>query len=181
MRPLDAADALGQLADDVRLSVVAALVLGHSTVDDIVEASSVPKRQVLQALARLESGGLVTRRGASWSFELDRLREVARDARPRAQPDDVGDVDARRGAVLRSFLHAGRLVQIPTQHSKRLVVLDHICRVFEIGVRYPETEVNVMLRAFHPDHAALRRYLVEEGFLARDQNVYWRIGGTVDL
>jgi len=33
----------------------------------------------------------------------------------------------------------------------------------------------------HPDHAALRRYLGDGGFLAREDNVYWRSGGTVEL
>jgi hypothetical protein len=28
--------------------------------------------------------------------------------------------------------------------------------------------VDGILRAFHPDHAALRRYLVDEGFLGRE-------------
>ena len=60
------------------------------------------------------------------------------------------------------------------------MILDHVCRVFEPGVRYSEREVSVLLRAFHPDYAALRRYLVDEGFLARADGVYWRIGGTVD-
>ena len=163
------------------MRVVAALVLGAATTDQVVAASGVPKRRVLEALTRLEAAGLVVHEKAGWTFDLARLREIARQARPRGEPDDVGDVDARTGAVLRTFLREGRLTQIPMQHSKRLVVLDHICRVFEVGVRYPEKEVNAMLRAFHPDHAALRRYLVEEGFLAREQNVYWRTGGTVDL
>ena len=38
-----------------------------------------------------------------------------------------------------------------------------------------------MLSAFHPDYAALRRGLVDEGFLARDGGIYWRIGGTVEV
>lgn len=177
----DALDALAALADAERLSVVAALVLGASSTDDVVAASSVPKRRVLEALTRLEAAGLVVRDKSGWTFDLDRLRELVREARPRAEPDDVGDVDAQTGAILRTFLRGGRLVQIPIQHTKRVVVLDHICRVFDIGVHYPEKEVNALLRAFHPDHAALRRYLVEEGFLARDNNVYWRVGGTVDL
>ena len=46
-------------------------------------------------------------------------------------------------------------------------------------MRYDETDVNNRLRAFHPDVAALRRYLVEEGFLDRESGVYWRTGGTV--
>ncbi len=87
--------------------------------------------------------------------------------------------DAER--VLRNFLRDGQLVTIPAKQSKRRVVLDHIARLFEPGVRYPEREVNALLRAFHPDYAALRRYLVDEHFLAREHGEYWRIGGTVDL
>ena len=45
-------------------------------------------------------------------------------------------------------------------------MLDQVARVFEPGVRYPEREVYALLRAFHPDYAALRRYLVDEGFLS---------------
>jgi hypothetical protein len=86
----------------------------------------------------------------------------------------------QRDSVLRAFLDAeGRLTAIPAKHSKRLVVLDHLAQLFEPGERYPETEVNRRLRAAHYDVAALRRYLVEDGFLDRGAGMYWRIGGTV--
>ena len=82
--------------------------------------------------------------------------------------------------VLRAFLDAdGRLVRMPAKHSKRLVVLNHVCHVFEPGVRYSEREVNALLRVFSDDYAMLRRYLVDEGFMARDGGVYWRTGGTL--
>jgi hypothetical protein len=32
----------------------------------------------------------------------------------------------------------------------------------------------------HPDTAALRRYLVDEGILDREHGEYWRAGGTFD-
>ena len=87
---------------------------------------------------------------------------------------------AARDAVLRRFLDEdGRIAQVPAKLAKRLVVLDHVAHAFEVGVRYPEREVDAVLRAFHPDHAALRRYLVEHGFLTREAGVYWRSGGTV--
>ncbi len=38
-----------------------------------------------------------------------------------------------------------------------------------------------MLSSFHPDFAALRRYLVENGFLTREDSVYWRSGGTFEV
>jgi hypothetical protein len=87
---------------------------------------------------------------------------------------------ADRDRVLAAFLTPdGRLVRVPARHRKRLVVLDHLARVFEPGRRYPEPEVNALLRAFHDDVASLRRHLVDEEFLARDAGVYWRTGGTV--
>jgi hypothetical protein len=58
-----------------------------------------------------------------------------------ATPDrtyvDHGAGDPSEAAVLRTFLPEGRIVQIPAQETKRLVVLDHVCRVFEPGRRYP--------------------------------------------
>jgi hypothetical protein len=87
---------------------------------------------------------------------------------------------ADRDKVLRAFLDDdGRLVAMPAKHRKRLVVLDHVARVFVPGERYPESEVNILLRAFDDDVAMLRRYLVDEGFLTRERGVYWRTGGTV--
>lgn len=84
--------------------------------------------------------------------------------------------------VLRAFLtDDGRLHTIPSKRAKLLVVLDHLAQAFEPGRRYPEAEVNEMLQRFHPDHAALRRYLVENLFLTREDGVYWRSGGTVEV
>jgi hypothetical protein len=37
-----------------------------------------------------------------------------------------------------------------------------------------------MLAQVHPDAAALRRYLVDDGFLSRAGGMYWRTGGTTD-
>jgi hypothetical protein len=99
-----------------------------------------------------------------------------------AESTELQQALAGRDRVLRAFLDAdGRLRSVPAKHSKRLVVLDHVARVFEPGLRYPEVEVNALLRAFHDDVAMLRRYLVDEGFLDRDHGVYWRTGGTVVL
>ena len=93
-------------------------------------------------------------------------------------PDDA---PRRREQVLRAFFDAdGRLTTIPARRAKRLVVLDALAQLFEPGERYAETEVNAQLRTAHDDVAALRRYLVDEGFLGREGGLYWRTGGTVD-
>lgn len=84
--------------------------------------------------------------------------------------------------VLRSFLtDDGRLHTIPSKRAKLLVVLDHLAQAFEPGRVYPEAEVVEVLQRFHPDHAALRRYLVDDQFLSRDAGHYWRSGGTFSV
>jgi len=84
--------------------------------------------------------------------------------------------------VLANFLDPdGRLKTIPTKPAKLLVVLDRIAQEFEPGQTYPEAQVNDVLRRFHPDFAALRRYLVENGFMTREDNLYWRSGGTFEV
>ena len=94
---------------------------------------------------------------------------------------DLQDALRDRDAVLRAFVSPdGSLTSIPTKIRKRLVVLDLLAQEFEPGEKYAETDVNNRLRAYHPDVAALRRYLVEEGFLDRADGSYWRAGGTVD-
>lgn len=106
--------------------------------------------------------------------------ELARASQ--AEDATVGGMEGHeRQQILERFLLGGRLVQMPAKRSRRLVVLDHLAQSFEPGLRYTEPEVNAALRGFDDDVAALRRYLVDEGFLAREAGVYWRSGGSVDL
>lgn len=92
----------------------------------------------------------------------------------------LGQALQQRDQVLRAFLDdEGRIMHIPAKVAKRLVVLDHVAQAFEVGRRYPERQVNDILRRFHHDWAMLRRYLVDEGFLSREGGAYWHSGGTV--
>jgi hypothetical protein len=89
------------------------------------------------------------------------------------QPADVAK-------VMRAFVVGGRLTSIPTAHAKRLVILDWLAQLFEPGRHYSEKMVNLIIGQHHPDTAALRRYMVDAGFLDREAGQYWRSGGTVD-
>lgn len=171
---------LGLLADEARLRAFAAVLLGEYSSEDVAERAGLGGKDVLRALSRLEAGGLVARAAdGRWVAHPEVLRHAAAAAAPQRARVDHGAVDADEAAVLRVFMPDGRLNQIPAQLSKRRVILDHVCRVFQPGVRYAERDVNTLLRAFYPDYAALRRYLVDEGFLSREGGFYWRSGGTV--
>jgi hypothetical protein len=55
-----------------------------------------------------------------------------------------------------------------------------VAQAFEPGRKYPEAEVDEVLKAIFHDHCTLRTYLVEETFMSRTAaGIYWRVGGTV--
>jgi hypothetical protein len=177
----DAATIVGLLADDDRRRVSAALVLGESTLEEVREATGLTSRRAATALARLVSGDLVVRsdRGdhvlVGEAFRLAAM--AAAPVRPGPDPtDDMPEDDAR---IRRRYVRGGRLTQIPSQLSRRRVVLDRLAQEFDVGSRYSERQVNAILGRFHEDVASLRRFLVDEGFLDRAAGEYWRSGGSV--
>ena len=76
---------------------------------------------------------------------------------------------------------AGRLLSIPVQRKKRVVVLKWLVEDFQPGSKYEEAEVNRILARRHPDFAALRRYLVDEELMQRRRGVYWRTGSVPNV
>jgi hypothetical protein len=71
------------------------------------------------------------------------------------------------------------LLAEPVRLRAFAAVLEHIVTTFEPGVKYPERDVDAVLRAWHPDCPSPRRHLVDEELMAREGGVYWRIGGPV--
>lgn len=174
---------MAALLDPGRLRIAGALVGVHLTTDDLVELTGLDRRDVLEAIGTLRQAGLADSAEGTHTVPIERLRALAAAQSPVPEPMDasigVGMLDHERD-VLSRFFEGHTLTEIPTTWSKRIVVLQRLALEFEIGRRHPESEVNDILRAFHSDVAALRRHLVDEGFLDRERGEYWRSGGRTD-
>lgn len=170
----------GLLAEDDRLRSFAAVVLGAGTPSEVAAATGLAGRDVVKALFRLEEGGLIVTVNGRVVAASGAFKDAIREHSPGPIPEEPLDPDQERAAVLRAFVRDGRLVQMPAARGKRRIVLEHIVTDFEPGVRYPERAVNAMLRIWYDDYATIRRYLVDEDLLSRENNVYWRSGGYVD-
>lgn len=183
---LDPAALVGLLAEQDRLKAVAALALGAATLEEVAERAALDPRRAAAALERLAGGGLVEPVGrGGLRLASERFKEAARlhaQRRAAAAPEESFSGAAPEAAgILRNFVSEGRLRQLPAARSKRLVVLDWLAKRFEPGVTYPERDVNLLLGRAHADVAAMRRHLVDEGFLERRSGFYWRAGGTFEV
>jgi hypothetical protein len=80
-----------------------------------------------------------------------------------------------RARTIGRFIKDGRLVGWPAQYSRQLYVLEEVAKVFEPGMRYGERDIdNILKQIYEYDHCTLRRYLVDNKFLHRENGVYWK-------
>ena len=175
---------LRALADPERLAIAGLLARSRESAASLAEALELPVTRVRKHLNRLTATGVARLEEDRRSYRLDAetLRWAAEQVGPPREAGlALGAANEDEETVLTTFFRAGRLTEIPVKESKRRIVLERIALEFEPGRRYEEAEVNVIVGAFFNDYAAIRRYLVDEGFLDRDHGVYWRAGGRVDV
>jgi biotin operon repressor len=77
-----------------------------------------------------------------------------------------------REKIVKSFFHLGKLTQIPVQTEKRRIVLLELAKAFESGKVYTEKEVNLLIADYHDDFCTIRKYMVSEGILERNNGAY---------
>jgi hypothetical protein len=175
---------LRALADPERLAIAGALARADSTSASLAASLGLPIARVRKHLNRLSAAGVARLQSDRKTYRLDpeTLRWAAEQVGPPREAGlALGAANEDEEQVLRTFFRNGRLTEIPIKRGKRRIVLERIALEFEPGERYNEKHVNVIVGRFFNDHAALRRYLVDEGFLARQKGVYWRAGGRVDV
>jgi hypothetical protein len=168
------------MASAERLRIIGVLVRGRATQAEIVEQLHLPLRDVFNHLSFLVHVGVVSETDGVFDLNEKAIESLARGQfegrRESYVPPQEKQEDARK--VLKNYLNAdGTLKQIPAPGNKLLIILNFIVDVFAFDTNYTEKEVNTILRRFHVDTAALRRYLVDNGLMAResDGTKYWRV------
>jgi hypothetical protein len=168
------------LASADRLRIVGVLARGKASQSDIAEQLHLPIRDVFNHLAFLVEVGIVHEEDGFYDLDEKTIESFARGQfegkRPSFEAGEEQPEDVRK--VLKSYLNAdGTLKQIPPQGNKLLIILNFIADAFAYDTNYTEKEVNMILRRFHLDTAALRRYLVDNGLMGRESNGtrYWRV------
>lgn len=182
---MDAAALVRVLAEPVRVKVFAALVLGANYTAHAAELAEVTVREAASAVYRLAEVGLVEITGERLVAKPEVFQRVVRSSAAPRPVDDLGYVDPKAAGVIGTFIRDGHLLRLPAQRSRRMLVLEEVAQAFEPGVDYSEARVNEVLTDMVDggtvDHVSLRRYLVDEHLLRRQNGIYRRSGGRVDV
>ena len=167
---------LGRLADEQRLRALAAVVLGATRLVEVAKRSRLSDDQAARALAQLVGAGIVVQGEEGLRVDRGVFANAARAASPPREKPVFAEATPEQAIVLRNFADAdGRIGALPARAGKRRLILEYVAGRFEPDREYSEREVDGLLQAVYDDYAALRRYLVDEGFLARERGVYRRL------
>lgn len=83
------------------------------------------------------------------------------------------DKTAEQTKILGNYLtKEGRLKTIPPQRKRRLIVLYHLAKGFDAGIKYPEKEINEYIKQYHEDFATIRREFIVNQIMYREDGVY---------
>jgi hypothetical protein len=161
-----------------RLKIGGLLAIEAMTPTQVAERLGIRPKEAMDHLNLLAHFGYLKNQANTYSLDSEVLtalsRQVLQGSRPHSKAEDFEGEEFDR-KVLKDFISPdGKLIAIPSQNKKRMVILRYLLKPFEAGARYPEKQVNDLLRPYFADTASLRRYMVDEGLLKRENAIYWR-------
>ena len=166
------------LGDASRLTLVQAL---HEPqcVEELAQRCNLAPSTVCFHLGKLEKAGVIRKRREQYYavYTLNdkifdkSLRELTsfRNAEEYVQGERVRRYRAK---VLKAFMKNGRVIRIPSQYKKRLIVLREILLKFIPDRKYKEREVDDVIGEICDDYATIRRAFIDEGMMVRDRDNY---------
>ncbi len=170
------------LADKSRIQILKSLMQEEMYVERLAERLGLTPSTVSFHLKKLEDVGAVKSRKDQYYnmysinddiFKvsiLDILKEKSDEIDLQKERDEK-----YRKKVINSFFEYGKLKSIPSQRKKERIVLEEIAKSFEKGREYTEREVNIIIADFNDDFCTIRRDMISEGIIARENMIYRKL------
>jgi len=168
------------LADGSRLQALNILMEKPQYVEELAHRLNLAVSTVSFHLKKLEAVGLVNKIKEQYYviysinkeiFNLS-LRELIsfNNVEKYAQDERIKKYKEK---VLRTFIKKGQLTALPVQHKKKLIILDEFAKKFKPEISYKEEEVDEIINTMYDDHCTIRRLMIEEGLMKRENQIYW--------
>jgi biotin operon repressor len=171
------------LSDASRLNIIAALRGGEAYGELLAEKLGLSASTLSFHMKKLEEAGLVTSRKEQYytvyalngGVMQQKLSELLQDGSAAEKDEARRREEAYRQKVLDSFFDGDRLKSIPVQRKKKLIILQKIAERFIPGQVYEEAALSAIIEDIHPDYCTLRRDMISEGILTRENGKYVRV------
>jgi len=173
------------LGDRSRLQTIKSLAIEDMYVERLALRLDLTPATISFHLKKLSDAGAVTsyrsqyytmyalRRDIFQTRILDFLDDTSDEAELQARRDEE-----YRKKILDTFFVYGKLKSIPAQLKKKRIVLEEIAKSFQPDRIYTEKEVNLIIADFHDDFCTIRRDMISEKLMQRENGNYWRTGET---
>ena len=173
---MNALQLLKSLSDESRLQIIGLLEQKATCVEDLAEELKLAVSTVSAHLKKLQQAGLVYPVKVQYYNVYHLKKEILEmklneiiPSEPKTEPDRT---QILRDKVLKAYFTDGKVQRMPTQNKKRWIVYLEIIKLFTAGRTYSEKELNELIQTIHEDYCLVRRELVEEGVLERQNGIY---------
>ena len=168
------------LSDESRLQILNSLAKEDMYVERLAERLNLSSATISNHLKKLEEIGAVKSRKEQYyniyslcpntfSFRIiDLIQNI--DSGESVEARD----DAYRQKILNTFMVNGKITRMPAQLKKKLILIEEICKAFEIGKPYSEKEMNITIAEYYDDFCMVRRYFVDYGLFTREGGIYYK-------
>lgn len=168
------------LADTSRLQILNSLMEKPQYVEEIANRIDLAESTVSFHLKKLENAGMVDKRREQYytiysineKLFYKTLKELSafENIDKYVQEKRINDY---REKVLKTFFKGKKLLQLPVQKKKRMIILDEFYKKFESGRKYKEEKVNEIILTHFEDYCWIRRLMIEHGMMFRENQIYW--------
>lgn len=167
------------LADKSRLLILNTLSQKPGYVEELAETIDLSPSTVSFHLSKLEKSGLIHKKKDQYytifTLNEDILKNSLSDFITIETDEEREQKDRNikyKQKIISTFFENGKLKQIPTQKKKRQIILLEIAKQFDAKKVYSEQEISKEIAAFHEDYCSIRRYMIEEHLLERNEGMY---------
>ena len=162
------------LADKSRLQILKSLAIEDMYVERLAERLGLTASTISFHLKKLLDAGAVTASKNQYYMMYSLNKELFQFSILELLQQAQRDADYRQ-KVINAFFEYGKLKSIPAQRKKERIVLEVIAEAFDFDRIYSEREVNIIIADFHDDFCTIRRDMISEDLLGRNDTGYWRV------
>ena len=182
MSEADAIKLFKCLSDKSRLQILKSLTIEDMDVERLAGRLNLTPATISFHLKKLADAGAVrsykkqyyTMYSLCKDVFMTRIIDIINETSHEAAIHDQRDAEYRK-RVIEAFFEYGKLKSIPVQRKKERIILEEIAKAFEYGRIYTEREVNIIIADFHDDFCTIRRDMIGEKIMARENGKYWLV------